>query len=164
MKHQGQARHVVTPRALVFLERDGRLLLLEGGRAKWWAGRLNGLGGSIEPGEDALAAARREVREETGLEAADLSLAALVHVSAEPAVFLFVFRGTLPPGALRPTEEGRLHWTTAETALAPETPLMPDLRFLLPRVLELGPDDPPLHVVFDHRRGLVLGTDGQGPT
>jgi 8-oxo-dGTP diphosphatase len=35
---------------------------------EWQAGLLNGLGGKIEPGEDAYAAIRREVREEAGVD------------------------------------------------------------------------------------------------
>lgn len=77
---QGRARYVVTPRVLLFLTRGGRWLFLEGGPGKWFAGRLNGLGGSVEAGEDARAAAVREAREECGLAPSVLRLAAVVHV------------------------------------------------------------------------------------
>ena len=40
--------HLATPRTLLFLERDGLWLFLRGAPSKWFAGRLNGLGGSVE--------------------------------------------------------------------------------------------------------------------
>ena len=62
MTTQGAPRLLVTPRVLLFLERDERLLLIEGAAHKWWAGRLNGLGGSVERGESILAAANDDPR------------------------------------------------------------------------------------------------------
>lgn len=126
--------HLATPRTLLFLERDGLWLFLRGGPTKWFAGRLNGLGGSVEPGEGVLAAARRECREETGLDAGSLRLAAVVHTIEEPPVLIFVFVGTLPPGELTPTPEGEHVWLAADALANPEEPFVPDLRTLHPRV------------------------------
>jgi len=47
-------------------EAEGVWLILKN-RPKWQAGRLNGIGGHIEPGEDPLRAMIREFREETGV-------------------------------------------------------------------------------------------------
>lgn len=44
-----------------------RVLLIRKNRPAWQAGRLNGIGGKLEPGESALQAMVRECREETGL-------------------------------------------------------------------------------------------------
>lgn len=41
--------------------------LIRKARPSWQAGRLNGIGGSIEPGETALSAMRREFEEEAGV-------------------------------------------------------------------------------------------------
>jgi 8-oxo-dGTP diphosphatase len=144
VQHQGRARHVVTPRTLLFLQRDGRVLMIEGAAHKWFAGKLNGVGGSVEAGEDVLAAARREAREETGLAPVRLDLAAVVHVMAEPVVMLFVFTGELPEGEVRAGGEGRLVWLTDAQLLDPATPLVDDLRDLLPRIAALRPGDEPL--------------------
>ena len=46
----------------------GRVLLIEKKRPAWHAGQLNGIGGSIEPGETPLQAVVREFKEETGKE------------------------------------------------------------------------------------------------
>ena len=40
-------------------------------RPAWQAGRVNALGGRLQPGESAVAAARREVREECGVDVAE---------------------------------------------------------------------------------------------
>ena len=54
-----------------------RVLLIRKNRPAWQAGKLNGVGGKIEAGETPHEAARREFREETGL---DLPEAAFEHV------------------------------------------------------------------------------------
>jgi 8-oxo-dGTP diphosphatase len=144
---QGRAKHLATPRTLVFLRRGTRWLLLEGGPKKWFAGRLNGVGGSVEAGEDVLAAALRECEEETGLAPESLELAAVVHVMAEPVVMLFVFTGTLPAGDVRDSEEGKLVWLD-ERDLATAR-LVPDLVQLLPRLAARRSGDP---VVFSVSR------------
>jgi 8-oxo-dGTP diphosphatase len=48
-----------------------RVLLIRKRRPAWQAGKLNGIGGKIEPGETALDAMRREFHEEAGLHVAD---------------------------------------------------------------------------------------------
>jgi 8-oxo-dGTP diphosphatase len=141
---QGEARHLATPRTLVFLRRDGRVLLLEGGPRKWFAGLLNGVGGSVESGEDVLTAAMREVVEETGLAPTSLDLAAVVHVAADPVVMLFVFVGDAPSGDVRESDEGRLVWLDEREVAASAARLVPDLVDLLPRLLARRRADPPL--------------------
>lgn len=47
---------------------SSRVVLIEKNRPSWQAGKLNGLGGRMEPGEDPHAAVRREVREECGVD------------------------------------------------------------------------------------------------
>ena len=48
-----------------------RVLLIRKNRPAWQAGKLNGVGGKIEPGESPADAIRREFREEAGLDVAD---------------------------------------------------------------------------------------------
>lgn len=126
--------HFVTPRTLVFCERDGRRLFLLGGPSKWFAGRLNGLGGSVEPGEDVTASAAREVEEECGLVPTGLRLGQVLHLAGAPPVMLFVFSATLPPGEVRESHEGRLVWLTPDEVADPATPLLPDVRGILARL------------------------------
>ncbi len=122
--------HLVSPRVLLFLQRDGRWLLLRGAPQKWFAGKLDGLGGHIEPGEDVLAAAYREAEEECGLRPLTLRLAATVQVTGDPPVALFVHVGTLPAGNLTTTDEGEHVWCTdddlgnAELSFVPDVPVL----------------------------------------
>jgi 8-oxo-dGTP diphosphatase len=58
-----------TPREyanLCFIQKDGRVLLIEKKRGLG-AGKVNGPGGKLEPGETAMEAAIRETREEVGV-------------------------------------------------------------------------------------------------
>ena len=144
---QGRAKHLVTPRTVAFLRRGRSWLFLEGGPAKWFAGLRNGVGGSVEAGEDVLAAARRECVEETGLVPATLELAAVVHVMAEPVVMLFVFTGTLPDGDVTDSDEGTLVWIDERDLASPGARLVPDLVELLPRLAARRPGDPVMSFV-----------------
>ncbi len=56
--------------ALLFTPDRGQVVLMRKTRPAWQAGRVNALGGKLLPGESALDAARREVREEAGVDVA----------------------------------------------------------------------------------------------
>src|SRR5512143_3868259 len=106
-------RYAVIPRTLVFLTRADRVLLLRGAPTKRiWANKYNGIGGHIERDEDVYSAALREVREETGLEVADLRLVGLINIDGDqPAgIMLFVFTAESRSGNPSPSEEGTLEW------------------------------------------------------
>lgn len=47
---------------------DGKRVLMQRKNRTQYAGRYNGVGGKIEPGETPLEGARREIREETGVD------------------------------------------------------------------------------------------------
>jgi 8-oxo-dGTP diphosphatase len=137
--HVGEG-YTVIPRVLVFLTRGDEVLLLAGAPdKKLWAGKYNGLGGHIEPGETPHQAAVREVAEEAGLSVEALTLRAVVHVTlaSVPGVLFFVFTGAAPPGELRASAEGAPVWVARSKLNA--FPLVEDLPELLPRVLEPGP-------------------------
>ena len=132
--------YTVIPRVLVFLTRGDEVLLLRGAPdKKLWAGKYNGLGGHIEPGETPHQAAIREVEEEAGMTVEALTLRAVVHVTLNPApgVLFFVFTGVAPPGELCSSAEGTPVWV-AHADIA-KLPLVEDLPELLPRGLEPGP-------------------------
>ncbi len=133
--------YAVIPRTLVFLTRGDEVLLLEGAPDKRrWAGRLNGLGGHVEPGESVWQAARREVREECGLDVTALDLRAVIHITLPqpPGIVIFVFVGAAPEGqAPQPSREGTPRWIRLSALEG--LPLVDDLPQLLPRVLAPGP-------------------------
>lgn len=138
------SRYTVVPRVLCFLRWGKEVLLLKGATGKrLWAGRYNGIGGHVERGEDPREAARREIREETGLEMAELHLAGIVHVclSQGPGVLLFVFAGEAPSREVHPSGEGTPEWVRPEAVA--DLPVVEDLPLLLPRVLAAAAGTPP---------------------
>jgi 8-oxo-dGTP diphosphatase len=158
MGHEAQGvarssqRYQVIPRTLCFITQGSHVLLLRGGPQKrLWAGLYNGVGGHIESREDVYSAARREIREETGLQVSELRLRALIHVDARDSnvgIMLFVFTAEAATRSVIPSEEGTLEWLPRDAL--PLEHVMEDLPFLLPRLLAMGPADPPLSIVYTY--------------
>ena len=110
------SRYTVIPRTLTFLTRPGEVLLIRVGAQKGpWAGRLNGIGGHIEAGEDPHVSAQREVAEEAGLVAQDLRLvgSVLIDVGKSPGIGLFIFVGQ-SAGEPQGGPEGEPLWVPLE--------------------------------------------------
>ena len=132
-------RYQVIPRTLSFLYRDGRVLFLRGAPDKrLWPNQLNGIGGHLERDETPRQGARREIKEETGLEVASLDLRAIVHVSGragDAGIYIFVFVGQAPSRRARTSVEGTLEWHAMERL--PWDEMVADLPHLLPRILPL---------------------------
>jgi 8-oxo-dGTP diphosphatase len=131
-------RYTIVPRTLSFLLRGDQVLLLRLGPDRGaWAGKLNGLGGHVEAGEDVLSSARREIREEAGLSPGDLRLcgAVLIDTGSVPGIGLYVCVGQVEGnGEPQAGPEGEPIWVNAEEVS--RQPLVEDLAVLLPRALE----------------------------
>ena len=100
---------------------SGARLLLGLKKRGFGAGKMNGFGGKLEPGEGVRAGALRELREECGLTVEPPSAAALVgHLSftfedSPEALSVSVFRApaSAAAGALRESEEMAPQWVSA---------------------------------------------------
>ena len=112
-----------------------RLLLIRHHAGKPNAGKWNGPGGKIDPGESPRQAAVRELREETGLVVtpADASFAGVVTWYGYPGEGpggMYVFVADLGPTAARPgrrrTSEGTLAWLSTGWACRPGNPRVPE--------------------------------------
>ena len=156
----GRDRYRAIPRVLVFLRNSQHVLLLKGAPDKRiWPNLYNGVGGHVEAHEDVISAARREVREETGLTVGDLDLRAVVNIDAGEntlGIVMFVFTGWSQDKATIASPEGELHWVAIEQLES--YPLVEDLTWLLPRVLRLPKNEPPLflHYGYNDRDELVI--------
>ena len=64
-------RHFTYVLALLFSADRARVVLMHRTRPAWQAGRVNALGGKLLPDESPADAARREVREEAGVDVAE---------------------------------------------------------------------------------------------
>ncbi len=144
--------YTVVPRTLIFAVHEDHVLLLKGAPHKrLWAGRYNGVGGHVRPGEDAFEAALREFREETGLNLERLWLCGTVFIDTgrNPGVLLLVFRGeTAAREQPRPSPEGQAQWLPIDEVH--HYPLVEDLFILLPRVLNWRPGEPAFHALYTY--------------
>ena len=116
-------RYMVVPRTLCFvLHGDDVLVLKRSLHKRIFPGKINGVGGHVEQGEDVTASAAREILEETGLAVTNLWLAGVFHVDGRlgqaeqlpdgslPGVMVFVFTADAPSRGVQASDEGELLW------------------------------------------------------
>lgn len=137
--------------ALCFVVRDGRILLIHKKRGLG-AGKVNGPGGRLEPGESAVDAARRETREEVGVVPTGLTRAGDLRFQFVDgyALHCAVFRADDADGELVETDEAKPFWV--EVAAIPYDDMWSDDRLWLPWLLDRRPFRGDFH--FDGDRML----------
>jgi 8-oxo-dGTP diphosphatase len=135
-------RYTVIPRTAIFVRRGDSYLLLKGAPTKrLWANKYNGLGGHVERGEDVLAAANRELLEESGLTAELWLCGTLIVDAGETGICLYFFGGECLDGEPQPSEEGLAEWIPFEKI--GELPVVEDLPVLLSKIHTMKRGDPP---------------------
>lgn len=123
-------------------------------------GYHNGLGGKLEPGEDAVAGLRREIREEAGIECTEVQLAGTVSwpgFGRDGANwFGMLFRVTAWTGTpATANDEGSLHWVDVADVLAARVPMWESDRHFLPLVFAAEPRQ--FHGVMPFADGRATG-------
>ena len=127
-------RYKVIPRTLIFLFNYSEVLLIKQnsdkkpGFDKW-----NGIGGHVEEGEDPYFAAKREIKEETGLSIENITLKFITIIPdrKDIGICLFIFSGNSEVKTIKESPEGQLRWISIDHLI--DYSLMADL----PRLLEL---------------------------
>ena len=146
--------YVLSPdrRRVLMIERDARPDDIH-------YGKFNGLGGKLEPDEDAASGMRREIREESGLECGSLDLAGTIswpgfgRDGANWFGFLFrVHDWTGTPYTAN--DEGSLHWIDVDDVLAGRIPMWESDRHFLPLVFADSPRV--FHGVMPFAQGKAL--------
>lgn len=153
MNREGQRldprRYAQIPRTLSLLTKGGKILLIRIPEEKGaWGGKLNGVGGHVERGEDPCSSALREIKEEVAIEPQDLRLCGVVSIDIEAdlGIGLYVFVGTVQDSDPSPGPEGPADWF--DQADLESLPLVEDLPFLIPAALAAYRDGQPFSAVY----------------
>jgi len=115
-------RPTLIPVVAAVIRREGRYLIGRRPQEKRHGGLWEFPGGKVHPGEDDVAAARRELQEELGLEA--VSVGALIWESADAgSTFVIRFVEVSTEGSPEAREHSEIGWFTPEEMSA--LPLAP---------------------------------------
>lgn len=157
-------RYALIPRTLsLLLNGDDVLLLRTAAGRGAWSGKLNGVGGHVERGEDPWSAAVREIEEEAGLQVDDLRLCGVVTIDMEPAlgIGLYVFAGMAESREIHSGPEGQAAWFPR--ARLAELELVEDLPVLVPAVLDAYQDRRVLSALYRYDANGTLKVEFASP-
>ena len=131
----------------LFSEDRAKVALIRKKRPKWQAGRLNGIGGHVEPGESPPQAMVREFAEETGLQITTWELFA-TRTGPGFTVRCYVAFSRFLDTVKTTTDEDVEIWYVNDLQLAG---MLPDLRVLILLALDQTGIAKPVHLIDDAR-------------
>lgn len=157
-------RWQVIPRTLCFVTYGDYILLMKRGTHKRiFPGHYNGLGGHIERGEDPRTSAIREIKEESGLDVANIRYCGTSHVDAgtETGIMLFIFTAEATTQQVTANDEGTLEWLHIPSLLeelnsGTQRPFVEDLPMLLQLIFDGGKLPFFAHVHYDEDDQIVF--------
>ncbi len=140
---------------LMFLRRENQVLLIHK-LTGHGAGRINGPGGKLDPGETTLQCAIRETAEEVGVTVQEAHcLCEMRFVELDGPQWLgFAFVSEKFPGAAQATAEADPFWVNIDTI--PYERMWPDDRIWLPRILSMPLNAPALVANFTFKNEHLL--------
>lgn len=130
---------------------NGMVTLIQKVKPEWQAGKLNGVGGLVEEGENPLEAMQREFKEETGVETALDDWKCFGSMKFNKCV-VYLFTGVATPAHGIPTTTTAEKVRTIPLRFVPNSEeVIPNIRFLTPLALQvaLDPDGLNLNAEFD---------------
>ncbi len=100
---------------IIIYNKDENMLLFCKRMKEPYKGKLNLVGGKIEPGEDGFVAAYRELREETGIDREDVSLRHMMDFTYyNQDCYVEVYVGTLNKKTILKPEQHPLIWLSTD--------------------------------------------------
>lgn len=100
---------------IIIYNKDENMLLFCKRMKEPYKGKLNLVGGKIEPGEDGFVAAYRELREETGIDGEDVSLRHMMDFTYyNQDCYVEVYVGTLNREKILKPEQHPLIWLSTD--------------------------------------------------
>jgi len=139
---------------LLFLRRRDQVLLIHK-KTGHGAGRINAPGGKLDPGEDVVSGACREVAEEVGLRVVNARVGVEMRFVERngPQWLGFALTASEFTGELQETREAKPFWCRVQDI--PYGDMWPDDSIWLPRLLQEKPDVPLVaNFLFDNERLL----------
>lgn len=154
-----KGRWLVIPRTLCFVfNGDDVLLMKRGAHRRVFPNQYNGLGGHIERDEDPLTGAKREIKEESGLDVRDVRLRSVHNIDTgqDTGIILFVYTATSDSReVIDDSDEGTLEWVPMANLAAYD--LVEDLPHLLPKLANQSDTVPfSVHVSYNDKDEIQM--------